>query len=106
MEYLNSDFFLRVFTLALWVGALLTYIRYILVAKTADEKDMRRWHSLIIISVIVHAIVFYIALLMADFNNQLLSFHPGWSNVLRIHTATALIIHKLLRTAMSDIQDC
>ena len=103
---LDATLLLRIFTFALFSGALLTYARYVLSAYSAEERSIRLAHSSIIISVILHAMVFYAALIMSELRGNVLGFHPGWSNILRIHTALSLIIHKLLRTAMSKVQDC
>jgi len=105
MEYLTSELLLRVFTLLLWIGALVAYIRYIRATSDHEERQMRWLYSSIIISVIIHAIVFYIALIATNVADSPAFLHWGWSNMLRIHTALALIIHKLLRTKMSKLQD-
>ena len=109
MELNGFDLFvsclIRFLTLSIWAGALAVYIRSFRIYPI-EERAERGWFAAILMSFIVHVIVFYAMQILKTMGIVDWPMHAAmWSNILRIHGGVAIlsdgVIHnirfKLLR---------
>lgn len=90
LEYLP----IRLFTIVTWILALVGYY-YSIRAHPKSEWKERFWYSAIMMSYIIHVILFYVMVII-------FSPTPGnevftvWSNSLRIHGGLAILIKEIV----------
>lgn len=85
---------LRLFTIITWLAALIGYIYSIRIYPKEQRKE-RFWYSAIILSYIVHVIVFYIfTIIFAPTPGS--TVFTTWSNTIRIHGGLAITIKEIL----------